>query len=110
MHRVKYATIVNMGYKMKLSKAKIDILEAGIKLWHKDPSFVTLAHISRALKKLPPALHYHFPNGSIKDAVAEYAVSKGDSIIIVHLILSKHPSIHHLSESEIKNHFTMARP
>ena len=76
------------------------ILKAGLKLW---PD-VTPSSIAQELNMTHPAIIYHFPYG-LKGAVADYAVEKGHSKVIVQLVVWRHKAIKKLSASERIRHF-----
>ena len=66
------------------------ILTAGVKLW---PD-VTPSKVAKAMNlKSHVNVLYHFPRGTLKDAVAEYAVETGNSKVIAQLILTGHKAI-----------------
>ena len=50
------------------------------------------------------AVQQHYPQGDIKDAIAEYAVSKGKSKVIVQLIASNHPAVNDISPADRAKH------
>jgi len=90
------------------SVIKERILEAGVKAWVIDPTSVTAANIARILGM--PAhgnVLYHFPNGSLRDAIAEYAVRNKHKQLVPILIASRHPSVAKLTPSE-RDHFLRA--
>lgn len=78
---------------------KNKILEAGLKAWKKNPDSVTASNIGRMIGVTHAAVLYHFPKG-VKNAVAEYAVEKGDKKIITHLIALGHPAVKTMSKED----------
>lgn len=80
-------------------KVRLEILEAGLKLWHYDPSKVNARNIAKLIGKTHPAVYHHFPS-NIKNAVAGYGVRKNDSTVIVSLILTNNHLISHLTPEE----------
>lgn len=81
------------------NETKEKILNAGIKLWIKDPSEVTPSHIGRMLKMSHSLVIYHFPKG-IKDAVAHHALKNDVLPVIGLLIAGNHKVIGKLSDKE----------
>lgn len=73
-----------------MKQTKLKILKAGIRLWKENPNNVSAFRISKEIGMANATVHYHFPNGSVKDAVAAYAVETGDSQIIAQLITAGH--------------------
>lgn len=82
-------------------KTKEKILNAGLELW---PN-ITLQAVSKATDLTHPGILYHFPNGTLKEAIAEYAVETGNSKVIVQLILVEHKAVSGMSPSERDDHF-----
>jgi len=83
-------------------KTKEKILKAGLTLW---PN-VTLEGVAAAAKmESHNAVLYHFPNGTLRAAVAEYAVESGCSKVIVQLIGSGHAAVRELSPTDRAKHF-----
>lgn len=83
-------------------KTRERILKEGLKLW---PD-VTLEAVAKAVGlKTHVAVLYHFPNDSLKAAVAEYAVEIGHSPVIVQLMAAKHPAADKLSAADRIRHF-----
>jgi AcrR family transcriptional regulator len=85
----------------KGDKTREKILEAGVKLW----PHVTLQSIASLTGMTHPAILYHFPDGTIKGAVAEYAVKIGESRVIVALMAEKHPAVLKLPAADRIRHF-----
>lgn len=79
---------------------KEKILKAGVSIW---PD-VTVCAVARAAGISHPLVVYHFPVG-LKDAVAEYAVEKGESRVIIQLLASGHKAAMHLSPAARRRHF-----
>jgi len=77
------------------------ILKAGVELW---PD-VTLQAVADKVGLTHPAILHHFPQNTLKDAVAEHAVETGDSNVIVQLFASTHPATAKMTESELAAHF-----
>lgn len=87
-------------------KAKEKILKAGLTCWPK----VTLEGVAKAAKlQSHNAVLYHFPSGTLRDAVAEYAVETGCSKVIVQLIGSGHSAVLDLSPTDRNFHFDAVR-
>lgn len=82
-------------------KTKERILKAGIQLW----PYLTLQGVAYLTGISKPAVFYHFPDGSLKNAVADYAVQVGVSKVVVQLIAAKHSAIKTMSPSERCRHF-----
>jgi AcrR family transcriptional regulator len=82
-------------------KTREKILDSGIKLW----PHITYQSVASLTGLTHPAILYHFPKGTLKDAIAEYAVKTGFSKIIVQLMANNHASIQNLSPSERLKHF-----
>ncbi len=85
----------------KGDKTKEKILEAGVKLW---PN-ITAQAVAAEAKMTHPNVLYHFPGDTLKFAVAEHAVRKGESRVIVQLMAEKHPAIKNLSAADRIRHF-----
>lgn len=82
-------------------KTKEKILKVGVKLWpHVSPTA-----IARELQMTHPSVLYHFPNNTLLDSIAEYAIESGESRIILQLVASKHPAAKDLSVAERIRHF-----
>lgn len=88
-------------------KIKQQILEAGVQLWHHDPRKVNHRKVASLIGKAYSTVFYHFPN--LKQAVAEYALEKGDSVIIVHLILTSHELVKDMPAKEKEKHLKALR-
>lgn len=84
---------------MKTTKDKI--LDQAVKLW---PN-VTYQSVASLVKMTHPAIIYHFPQGTLKEAVAEHAVKIGHSRTIVQLVGEGHPAVKDLAPSEKTKHF-----
>ena len=85
---------------------KTKILKAGIKTWTERDGNVTATAIAKKLGLTHAAILYHFPQKTIKDAVAEYAVQTKNKKIIPSLIVSNHQSVKILSPSERLEYLT----
>ena len=82
-------------------KTREKILKAGVDLWpHASPTA-----IARELDMTHPAVLYHFPDDSLLDAIAEYAVKIGESRVILQLIASRHKAVKKLSVADRVRHF-----
>lgn len=68
------------------------ILEAGIKIWLRNPLSVNAYAIAREMQIVHGTVLYHFPEG-VRDAVAEYAVKTNNNKIIIQLIAAGHKSV-----------------
>ena len=93
---------LNGGRTGEMTKKKI--LKAGMKLWPK----VTSSGVGKEIEMTHASVLYHFPNDTLKDAVATYAVKKGNSKIIVQLLTEKHPAVEKLSKREKSRHIKNA--
>lgn len=82
-------------------KTREKILNAGVALWP-DVSALAVAH---AAGLTHPAVLYHFPDGTLKDAIAEHAVDVGESRVIIQLIAADHKAIKSLSAADRIRHF-----
>lgn len=71
-------------------------LKAGLKLW---PN-VTAVAVGKAVGLTHSAVLYHFQNNSLKDAVAAYAVERGDKRVMAQLIVSRHKAVKGLSAED----------
>lgn len=77
------------------------ILNAAVKLW---PN-ITLEAVAEKIGMTHPTILYHFPDDTLRDAVAEHAVAIGESRVIVALIAENHSAIGHLSVTSRMRHF-----
>lgn len=75
------------------------ILTTGLKMWKKDPDSVTANKVAKAIGMGHATVLYHFPEG-VKNAVAEYAVERGDKRVMAQLIVAKHPAVAGLSAED----------
>lgn len=82
-------------------KTRAKILKIGLGLW---PN-ITLQAVADKIGMTHATVLYHFPGGSLKDAVAFHAVEKGNSRVIVQLIASNHPAIRKMSKAQRAKHF-----
>ena len=82
-------------------RTKERILKAGLLIW---PN-ITLQAVAKVAKMTHPNILYHFPQGILKDSIAEYAVSSGNSRIIVQLMAEGHRAADRLSPAERIKHF-----
>ncbi len=71
------------------------ILLTGLHVWReKGSNAVSARGIGRLLGMTHAAVIYHFKTSEgLRQAVAEYAVRVGDSVVVPQLITSRHPSI-----------------
>ena len=83
-------------------KTKDRILKAGLECW---PDVTLEAVAKQAEIKSHQVVLYHFPNGTLRDAVAQYAVETGHSKVIVQLIGSGHTAVEDLSPTDRAKHF-----
>ncbi len=91
-----------MSKKTVGQKTKEKILKAGVSLW---PD-VTLEAVARKAKlESHQVVLYHFPNGTLRDAVAEYAVENDFSKVVVQLIGSGHRAAKDMSPTDRARHF-----
>jgi IS30 family transposase len=89
-------------------KYRDEILKAGLKLWHYDPSKVSTRNIAKIIGKSHVTVFNEFPNG-VKNAVAAYGVRQKDSVVIVSLILSKSKLVAHLTDEELEHHWNAVK-
>lgn len=82
-------------------KTKEKILEKGLQLW---PD-ITLQAVAKATGLTHPAILYHFPGNTLKDAIAEHAIEQGASRVIVQLMASGHKAAEKLSMADKIRHF-----
>ena len=82
-------------------KTREKILDAGVKLWPE----VSLSAIGRETGLTHAAISYHFPLEQLRDKIAEHAVKKKTSRIIIQLIAERHPAVEDLSTGERSAHF-----
>lgn len=82
-------------------RTKERILKAGLRTW---PG-VGLKAVAKAAGMTHPAILYHFPQGTLKNAVADYAVKTGHSRVVLQLIASGHEAAEKLSPAERIKHF-----
>lgn len=86
-------------------KVRTEILEAGVKIWHADPSKVSARNIAKVIGKTHPSIYHHYPNKNrLLTAVANHAIQAGDSVVIVSLILTNSPLVGALTEEERMAH------
>ena len=83
-------------------RTKENILKAGVKLW---PD-VSLSAVARAVGLTHPAVLYHFPDDTLKNAIAAYAVQKNNSQVIVQLIATGHAAVAKLSSADRTKHLS----
>lgn len=88
-------------------KVKQMILDAGLILWANDPTSVSAREIGRKIKMTHANVLYHFPDDSLKDAIADQAVKTGNSRVIVQLMAIDHPAVNGMSVRERKKHVAM---
>lgn len=83
-------------------KIKKKILEAGLSVW---PN-VTPSSVARAAGlKSHASVLYYFHSDKLKDFIAEYAVQKGDSCVIVQLLAIEHSSIKLMKAKDRLHHY-----
>ena len=80
---------------------KSNILKAGVVLW---PD-ITLQAIADKLGVSRQAIHQHFPDDTLKYAVAEHAVKIENSRVIVQLLADRHPLVEDLTPADRIKHF-----
>lgn len=74
-------------------RVKVQILQAGLKLWRENPAFVSAKRIGAALGLTHSGCLYHYgSSAALRDAVAEYAVAAGDPVVVPQLITANHPA------------------
>lgn len=86
-----------------------EILEAGLKIWRYNPSMVTTRNIAEMIGKSHVTVHYHFPQNGLRKAVARHGVMKGDSVVIVSLLLIGDNLVKDLTEEERDFHFSAVK-
>lgn len=77
------------------------ILKAGCKLWP-DVTYEAVGNMTGISRQ---AVQHHFPQGILKYTVAEYAIEKGQSKVIVQLMAAGHTAADKLSPAERIKHF-----
>ena len=86
------------------------ILEAGLQLWRMDPSKVNPFNVAKMIGKTHASIYHHFKDSEhLKRAVAVYGLQKGDSVVIVTLMLVNDPLVASLSEDERQKHLNMMK-
>lgn len=91
-------------------KSRQEILDAGLKLWRVDPSKVNARNIAKLIGKTHPTVYHHYPDKErLLKAVAHHGVQKGDSIVIVSMMLMGNPLIAELSEAERQKHLNVVK-
>lgn len=93
----------------RAKKTRTEILEAGLKLWKLDPTLITNRAIAEIIGKTHVTVFNHFPNGTLRKAVAAYGVQQKDSVVIVSLLLNKDPLVTDLSEEERQKHLDFVK-
>lgn len=68
-------------------RKKDDILKAGVRLWEKDHSNVTVSKVAAELGISHSLVLYHFPEG-FKEAVKQYAFDHKNVKVIAQLIVT----------------------
>lgn len=91
---------ITNAMKEKGEKTRELILESGLKLW---PD-VTPSAIANDLNITHAAVLYHFSD--VKNAVAEYALEKGYSPVIVQMLASGHKLVRNMNAKDRLKHFT----
>lgn len=91
---------ITNAMKEKGEKTRELILESGLKLW---PD-VTPSAIANDLNITHAAVLYHFSD--VKNAVAEYALEKGYSPVIVQMLATNHKLVRDMSGKERLKHFS----
>lgn len=81
---------------------KIKILNAGLELWP-DVTLQGVANLIGGITR--QGVNHHFPDGSLKDAVALHAVNTGHGRIIVQLIALDHVVVDDMTQGEREGHF-----
>lgn len=83
-------------------EARVKILDAGLELF---PD-ITPSNIARHLGlSNHAAVIYHYPNGTLRDAVAEWALLCDHSRIILQLIGMNHEYVSEMTPEEKRRHF-----
>lgn len=83
------------------TRTRRKILTAGMELW----PCVTLTGVANELGMTRQAVSYHYPGGTLKGAVEEFAVLCDDSPIILQLIAQGHEMVADMSPEERRRHF-----
>lgn len=84
------------------------MLEVGLKLWRSDPTKISTRNIAKMIGKSHVTVFNKFPNG-VRKAIAAHGVAKGDSVVIVSLMLINDPLVANLSEEEREKHLQAVR-
>jgi len=82
-------------------KTRERILNAGLALW---PN-ISVSAVADQIDMTHAAILYHFPNNSLKNAIAEHAVRTGNSRVIVSLLSSNHPAVKNITVKDRLKHF-----
>ena len=86
------------------------IMEAGIRLWRAGPEYVTARRVAEEAGMSHSNVLYHFQGtAGLKNSLAYYAIKNGDSVIIMHLIAERHPSVANMTDAERLQHMQAAR-
>lgn len=82
-------------------RRKAQILETGLELWRTSPANVSARQIAKMLGMTHTAVLYHWKTSdALKLAIADHAIRMRDPIVVPMLIVSKHPAISILSNTE----------
>jgi AcrR family transcriptional regulator len=91
-------------------RTKREILEAGVKLWIPSNGQINAHSIGASIGLTHSAILYHFGTiNELRNAVAEHAVSVGNSRIIMHLVSMRHAAISSMSAEDRKRHVSAAQ-
>lgn len=86
------------------------IIETGLRLWRASPSYVTARRVADEAGMSHSNVLYHFKGTEgLKTALAYAAIKAGDSVVIMHLIAERHPSVAELSDDDRMRHMRLAQ-
>lgn len=81
-------------------QVKINILETGMSVWLEDYAKVSASEIARRMGIRHSNVFYHFPKGTLKQAIAEYAVRVRNPAMIRFLIATGNDAVSILTPEE----------
>lgn len=82
-------------------RVKQQILDVGLALWREDAALVNARQIGLKLGMTHAGCLYHYgSSAALRDAVASYAVAKGDTVVVRQLIVSNHPAAAALTQQQ----------
>lgn len=92
------------------AKQRVKIMEAGLRLWRAGPEYVTARRVADEVGMSHSNVLYHFKGtAGLKNSLAYYAIKNGDSVVIMHLIAERHPSVEGMPDEERLRHMQLAK-